>query len=157
MHTFCIQTLVDIGNPGDTRRPFPFTSGTGVLVNDRDTLELVRSQQANLVTLRQLLQLRANIMWETDPERSTTKKIENLFGSFYREGTHNVWGFLWHTEQAGVYNVDGDPVGGLINDFDMVPVNAFCQETVTFPANCFNTTDPKFKNTVFMDLGPLDK
>ena len=157
MHTFCIQTLVDIGNPGDTRRPFPFTSKTGVLVDDRDTLELVRAQQSNFVTLQQLLQLRSNIMWETDPERSTTKKTENLFGSFYREGTHNVWGFLWHTEQAGVYNVDGDPVGGLINDFDMVPVNAFCQETVTFPANCFNTTDPKFKNTVFMDLGPADK
>ena len=157
MNTFCIQTLVDIGNPGDTRRPFPFTSGTGVLVNDRDTLELARSQQANFVTLKQLLQLRSNIVWEIDPERSSTKKTENLFGSFYREGTHNVWGFLWHTEQAGVYNADGDPVGGLINDFDMVPVNAFCQETVTFPANCFNTTDPRFKNTVFMDLGPADK
>ena len=68
-----------------------------------------------------------------------------------------MWAFMWHTEQAGVYNADGDPVGGLTNDFDMVPVNAFCQETVTFPANCFNTTDPKFKNTVFMDLGPVDK
>jgi len=157
MNTFCIQTLVDIGNPGDTRRPFPFTSGTGVLVNDRDTLELVRSQQANFVTLQQLLQLRANITWEIDPDRSSQKLAEWPFGSFYRDGTHNMWAFMWHTEQAGVYNMDGDPVGGLINDFDMVPVNAFCQETVTFPANCFNTTDPKFKNTVFMDLGPLDK
>ena len=157
MNTFCIQTLVDIGNPGDTRRPFPFTSGTGVLVNDRDTLELVRSQQSNFVTLQQLLQLRSNIVWEIDPEKSSVKLSEWPFGSFYKDGTHNMWAFLWHTEQAGVYNMDGDPVGGLTNDFDMVPVNAFCQETVTFPANCFNTTDPKFKNTVFMDLGPLDK
>ena len=157
MNTFCIQTLVDIGNPGDTRREFPFTSSTGVLVNDRDTLELVRSQQSNFVTLQQLLQLRSNIIWEIDPEKSSVKLSEWPFGSFYREGTHNTWAFMWHTEQAGVYNMDGDPVGGLTNDFDMVPVNAFCQETVTFPANCFNTTDPKFKNTVFMDLGPLDK
>ena len=157
MHTFCIQTLVDIGNPGDTRKSFPFTSGTGVLVNDRDTLELVRSQQANFITLQQLLQLRSNISWEIDPEKSSVKLSEWPFGSFYQDGTHNMWAFLWHTEQAGVYNMDGDPVGGLTNDFDMVPVNAFCQETVTFPANCFNTTDPKFKNTVFMDLGPLDK
>jgi hypothetical protein len=157
MHTFCIQTLVDIGNPGDTRRSFPFTSGTGVLVNDRDTMELVRSQQANFVTLRQLLQLRSNITWEIDPEKIAKPLVGSAFGSFYREGNHNVWAFLWHTEQAGVYSTDGDSVGGLINDFDMVPVNAFCQETVTFPANCFNTTDPKFKNTVFMDLGPKDK
>jgi hypothetical protein len=157
MHTFCIQTLVDIGNPGDTRRPFPFTSDTGVLVNDRDTLELVRSQQANFVTMKQLLQLRSNITWDIEPEKIPNSLTDNSFGSFYREGNHTVWAFVWHTEQAGVYNSDGNSVGGLINDFDMVPVNAFCQETVTFPANCFNTTDPKFKNTLFMDLGPLDK
>jgi hypothetical protein len=157
MHTFCIQTLVDIGNPGDTRRPFPFTSGTGVLVNDRDSLELVRSQQANFVTMKQLLQLRSNITWDMEPEKIANSLTGSAFGSFYRESNHNVWAFVWHTEQSGVYSADGDPVGGLINDFDMVPVNAFCQETVTFPANCFNTTDHKFKNTVFMDMGPADK
>ena len=157
MHTFCIQTLVDIGNPGDTRRAFPFTSGTGVLVNDRDTLELVRAQQSNFVTLQQLLQLRSNITWEIEPEKSSVKLSNSLFGSFYRDGTHNLWAFMWHTEQSGVYSTNNNAVGGLINDFDMVPVNAFCQETVTFPANCFNTTDPKFKNTVFLDCGPTDK
>jgi hypothetical protein len=104
------------------------------------------------------LQLRANITWEIDQlEVLTVKLSEWPFGSFYRDGSHNMWAFAVAHGTGGVYNIDGDPVAGLINDFDMVPVNAFCQETVTFPANCFNTTDPKFKNTVFMDLGPVDK
>ena len=157
MHTFCIQTLVDIGFPGDTRRPFPFTSNTGVLVDNKDTLDLVRAQHNNFVTTQQLLQMRSNITWDIIPERSSQKLADRSFGSFYREGKQNVWAFAWHAEQTDVYNVDGDPVGGLVADFHQVPVNAFCQETVTFPANCFDTTDPKFKNTVFMDLGPVDK
>ena len=157
MHTFCIQTLVDIGHPGDTRRPFPFTSKTGVLVDNRDSLDLVRAQHSNFVTAQQLLQMRANITWESAPERSALKLADRSFGSFYREGQHNVWLFAWHVEQTDVYNIGGDPVAGLVADFHQVPVNAFCQETVTFPANCFNTTDPRFKNTVFLDCGPADK
>ena len=157
MHTFCIQTLVDIGNPGDTRRPFPFTANTGVLVDNRDTLELVRAQHSNFTTMQQLLQIRSNIAWTDLPVRSSERLAEWSFGTFYRENTHNVWVFAWHVEQNDVYSINSDPVAGLIEDFDLVPVNAFCQETVTFPANCFNTTDAQFKNTVFMDLGAVDK
>ena len=157
MHTFCIQTLVDIGDPGDTRRTFPFTANTGVLVDNRDTLELVRAQHSNFTTMQQLLQIRSNIAWTDPPARSAERLAQWSFGTFYREGTHNVWVFAWHVEQNDVYSINRDPVAGLIQDFDLVPVNAFCQETVTFPANCFSTTDPQFKNTVFMDLGPADK
>ena len=157
MHTFCIQTLVDIGNPGDTRRTFPFTANTGVLVQDRDTLELVRAQHSNFTTMQQLLQIRSNIAWSDLPARSAERLADWSFGTFYRENTHNVWVFAWHVEQNDVYSINNDPVAGLIEDFDLVPVNAFCQETVTFPANCFNTTDTQFKNTVFMDLGAVDK
>ena len=157
MHTFCIQTLVDIGNPGDTRRTFPFTANTGVLVQDRDTLELVRAQHSNFTTMQQLLQIRSNIAWADLPARSSERLADWSFGTFYREGTHMVWVFAWHVEQNDVYSINNDPVAGLIEDFDLVPVNAFCQETVTFPANCFNTTDTQFKNTVFMDLGAVDK
>lgn len=157
MHTFCIQTLVDIGNPGDTRRLFPFTANTGVLVDSRHTLELVRAQHSNFTTMQQLLQIRSNIAWADLPARSAERLADWSFGTFYQEGTHNVWVFAWHVEQDDVYSINSDPVAGLIEDFDLVPVNAFCQETVTFPANCFNTTHAQFKNTVFMDLGAVDK
>lgn len=154
MHTFCIQTLVDVGNPGDTMKTFPFTSATGVLVNDRQTLEVVRSQKANFITLQQVLQLRSNITWELDPERGTLQN--EMVGSFY-EGSQSIWRFVWQVEQADVYTVAGDPIGGLLDDFHQVPINAFLQETVTFPANCFDTKDHKFKNTQFLYLGPTDK
>ena len=127
MHTFCIQTLVDIGNPGDTRRTFPFTANTGVLVDNRDTLELVRAQHSNFTTMQQLLQIRSNIAWSDLPARSAERLADWSFGTFYREGTHNVWVFAWHVEQNDVYSINSDPVAVLIEDFDLVPVNAFCQ------------------------------
>ena len=154
MHTFCIQTLVDIGNPGDTKKSFPFTSGTGVLVNNKNTLDLIRGQYNNFVTTQQLLQMRSNISWELDPMQGTTQKEQ--VGSFY-EGSQSIWRFVWQVEQADVYSVAGNPIGGLLEDFHQVPVNAFLQETVTFPANCFDTMDEKYKNTQFTYLGPADK
>jgi hypothetical protein len=157
MHNFCIITLVDIGNPGNTTLPFPFTSSTGVLVDSKDTLETVRLQKANFVTVQQLIQLRANVDWDHDPVKQSVDLKEFHFGSFYKEGKQNIWSFTWRTEQTGAYSDGDNGVAGLITDFDLIPTHGFLQETVTFPANCFNTQDTKFKNTYFIDIGPTDK
>jgi hypothetical protein len=157
MHTFSIVTLVDIGNPGNVKLPFPFTSKTGVLVDDKETLETVRLQKSNFTTLQQLIQLRANVEWKNEPAKHQVNLKDMEFGSFYREGKHSVWIFAWQIEQTEVYAENGNPVGGLTADFNLIPTHSFLQETVTFPSNCFNTQDPKFKNTYFIDLGPVDK
>lgn len=157
MHNFCIITLVDIGNPGDTSLTFPFKSQTGVLVDGKETLDLVKLQKANFVTTQQLAQLRTNIDWDQNPTKQMLDVNKFHFGSFYKEGRQNVWSFVWRTEQKDSYRDGEDPVAGLTQDFNLIPVHSFLQESVTFPSNCFNTLDPKFKNTYFIDLGPEDK
>lgn len=157
MHNFGIATLIDIGNPGDTQRSFPFTSTTGILVDNKETLETVRLQKANFITVQQLIQLRANIEWDNDPIKQSMDPSKCEFGSFYTEGQQNVWTFTWRTEQTDAYSDGDNKVAGLGADFDLIPTHSFLQESVTFPSNCFNTTDPKFKNTYFIDLGSEDK
>lgn len=157
MHNFGIITLIDIGNPGNIKLPFPFTSKTGVLVDGKQTLETVRLQKANFVTVQQLIQLRANIEWDNDPVKQSIDMKDFHFGSFYKEGKQNVWSFTWRTEQTDAYRDGDNTVAGLIGDFDLIPTHGFLQETVTFPSNCFNTSDTKFKNTYFIDLGAMDK
>jgi len=143
MHTYCITTLVDITENGVLRNQFPFTTKSGELVHDAATLSMARNQQANFTTLLQLLQMRSNITWEATPSREIDSVANRRFGSVF-EGRHTIWEFVWHVEPQGVYEHDGDPVGGLIEDFDQIPIINFCKETAAFPKNVFNTQDPRY-------------
>jgi len=48
-------------------------------------------------------------------------------------------------------------VGGLVEDFDNIPIVNFCKETAAFPKNVFNTQDSKYINTYFNLTADLDK
>ena len=156
MYKYCIQTLVDISDPGELNKQFPFTTKGGDLVQDKETLSLAKYQKSNFTTLIQLLQMRGNIIYSEGPLRMTTPVDKWKLGNFY-SGNQLMWFFTWMVEQSDTYEQDTDPVGSLITDFDSVPVNAFCKESVTFPANAFLTTDHKFKNTQFTYLGVENK
>lgn len=151
MHTYSITTLVDITENGVLRSQFPFKTKSGELVHDAATLAIARNQQSNFTTLIQLLQMRSNITWEHTPK----KQIDNVdnwrFGSVF-EGRHAIWQFEWQVEQSEVYAFDGDAVGGLIEDFDQIPIINFCKETAAFPRNVFNTQDPRYINTYFTKI-----
>jgi len=151
MHTYCITTLVDITENGVLRSQFPFKTKSGELVHDAATLAIARNQQANFTTLLQLLQMRSNIDWESTPKKQTDNVVNWRFGSVF-EGRHTIWQFEWQVEQSEVYSFDGDPVGGLIEDFDQIPIINFCKETAAFPKNVFNTQDPRYINTYFTKI-----
>ena len=156
MHKYCIQTLVDISDPGELNKQFPFTSKSGDLIQDKETLALAKNQKSNFTTLIQLLQMRGNIIYSEGPIRSPEIVDKWKMGNFYT-GKQNMWFFTWMVEQPDTYREDTDPIGALLQDFDAVPVNAFCKESVTFPANAFLTQDYKFKNTQFTYLGVENK
>ena len=156
MHTFAIHTLVDITENGVLKSEFPFTTKSGELVHDRDSLITARNQQANFTTLLQLLQIRGNITWEQPPAKMHENIANWRFGTAY-EGRHMIWTFLWQTEQMDVYAFDANRVGKLIEDFDQVPVVNFCKETATFPASAFITQDPTTINTYFIHMAEMDK
>jgi hypothetical protein len=151
MHTYSITTLVDITENGVLRNQFPFTTKSGELVHDGATLTMARNQQSNFTTLIQLLQMRSNITWEATAKKLTDNIANWRFGSVF-EGRHAIWQFEWQVEQDGVYEFDGDVVGGLIEDFDQIPIINFCKETAAFPRNVFNTQDPRYINTYFTKI-----
>jgi len=156
MHTFALHTLVDITENGVLKAEFPFTTKSGELVHDRDSLITARNQQANFTTLLQLLQIRGNITWEQPPIRTHENIANWRFGSAY-QGRHMIWTFLWQTEQLDVYALNNDRTGQLIEDFDQIPVVNFCKETATFPASAFITQDPMTINTYFTYIADADK
>ena len=151
MHTYSITTLVDITENGVLRNQFPFKTKSGELVHDGATLAIARNQQANFTTLLQLLQMRSNIDWESTPKKQMDNIVNWRFGSVF-EGRHTIWQFEWQVEQSEVYAFDSDPVGGLIEDFDQIPIINFCKETAAFPRNVFNTQDPHYINTYFTKI-----
>ena len=87
MHTYRITTLVDITENGVLRSQFPFTTKSGELVHDGDTLTIARNQQANFTTLLQLLQMRSNIIWEATPRR-VTEPVANWLNAAIAASTY---------------------------------------------------------------------
>jgi hypothetical protein len=142
---------VDITENGVLRNQFPFKTKSGELVHDGATLAIARNQQSNFTTLIQLLQMRSNISWEDTPVKQTDNITNWRFGSVF-EGRHAMWQFEWQVEQSEVYAFDSDPVGGLIEDFNQIPIINFCKETAAFPRNVFNTQDPHYINTYFTKI-----
>ena len=171
MHEYRLHTLVDITLNGNLKKTFPFTSTSGDVIHDKQSLAMARDQNSNFNTMLQLLQMRGNITWEQPPEKIEMPNLGNHgFGSYY-EGQHTIWNFQFFTEQAGVYGDVVDPTQGLVDDFGLVPIMAECRNTANFPVQTFITkelqgTDSQkvigalaggIINTYFSYAGPIDK
>ena len=55
------------------------------------------------------------------------------------------WHFQFFTEQSDVYGDVTNPIGQLLDDFNLVPIVNFCKETANFPIATFitkNLTQP---------------
>lgn len=131
MQVIEIQTLVDI------------TDSKVIRPNQGTVLE--QGQYKNFVTLKQCLELRANIQYETSPTLET-KDIKDLgFGSKYK-GKHAIWTFRFTPERSGAYESNGDWIGTLFSDLDQIPVIKKLNETINIDKAVFDINDPVFKN-----------
>ena len=160
MYEFRVHTLVDITENGVLSKPFPFKTPSGEVVHDRQTLAIARNQNNNFNTMLQLLQIRGNITWENPPKKIHDNIINTKFGTAYADKStkQTSWHFQFFTEQTDVYGDEStNNVGQLVDDFDLVPVLAFCKETVTFPSNTFITQDDQTINTYFSYEGFQNK
>lgn len=156
MYEFRVHTLVDISDNGSLQKQFPFKTNSGEVVHDKETLRLARNQNSNFNTMLQLLQIRGNVVWENPPMKIHDVLGNKKFGSAY-EGKHFSWHFTFFTEQNDVYGEGTQPVGQLIDDFNLVPIINFCKETATFPTSTFLTLDPGTINTYFTYAGEYNK
>lgn len=133
MQVIEIQTLVDVTDT-KVNRPKP-------------GLQTEHDQFRNFTTLRQCLEIRANIMFDTAPTVEN-KDIKDMgFGSKYK-GKHQIWTFRFTPERSGAYTEGSNELGALIEDIQNVPVIQKLTETINMDKAIFELKDPLTKNTL---------
>jgi len=99
-----LYTLVDITHTGQYR--------------NEPGKEDDRWREQNFNTVLQTLGIRANIQYFQKP--IVTEVVGNLVG-FDTNEVIRLWRFDFRTEQENLYEINGDPVGYLKQDFNLVP------------------------------------
>jgi hypothetical protein len=137
MQKFTLYSLVDI-------------TETKVFRNSPNVLPEARKQQQNFDTTMQILGLRANIYYDSPPQKLEDADVsEYNFGTALSKDVHTVWKFDFEVEYDGAFEVDSNPVGGMLQDFDLIPIITNLDETAKINNNVFLTADKKYKNISF--------
>ncbi len=133
MQVIEIQTLVDVTDT-KVNRPKP-------------GLQTQHDQFRNFTTLRQCVEIRSNIIFDTSPTVETVDVKDLGFGSKYK-GKHQVWTFRFTPERTGPYAEGYNELGALIEDIQNVPVIQKLTETINMDKAIFELKDPLTKNTI---------
>ncbi len=126
-----LYTTVDITNTGQ-HRPEPGK-------------EAARWKEQNFQTVIQTLGIRANLATYTKPEML---EMRGSLVGFNTDEIIHVWRFDFETERDFLFDIDDNPVGFMINDFDMVPFISGLDESMKQNYDVF-VTDGASKNIVF--------
>ena len=129
--SYQIYTTVDITNTGQYRA--------------EPGRELARQQEQNFQTILQVLGIRANIVFKSKP---SMMKVNGSIIGFNTTGIINVWMFEFDTEQEFLYQLNDDPIGYLIQDFDGVPYINGLEESMEQNYSVFVTEGPA-RNIIF--------
>lgn len=135
---FSGYSLVDITATGMTRS------------SDNDDLK--RNQQRNWETVIQCMGLRVQPQMIQDPIVIETNLKSFKFGDFY-EGHHKIWQWMWAIEREGSYDMSNKKMGGLLADFEQVPIIVGLEETARFMLPIFYPHGT-IKNIYFEQINP---
>ena len=138
MQVIEIQTLVDIT---DTKVARP-----------KQGSQIEHDQHRNFTTLKQCVEIRSIITYDTAPQMEV-KDVKGLgFGSEFK-GKHAVWTFRFVPDRTGVYvSDDGNVIGCLNEDVHGVPVIQKLTETINIVKPIFELKDSATKNTIIKAL-----
>lgn len=128
-----IQTLIDITNTN--------------VIRLRPGLQLEHDQYRNFTTLKQCLELRSNILYETDPQLETRDVRDIGFGSKFK-GKQKIWTFKFSPEREGAYSSNYDPIATLADDIHGVPIIQKLHESINIDKAIFDLRDPATRNTI---------
>jgi hypothetical protein len=118
-----LYTLVDITNTGQYR------SESGK--------EHARWKEQNFQTVLQTIGIRANINFSSKPE---VVEVKGRLVGFNTDEVIRVWRFDFNTERENLFETEGDPVGYLKADFDLVPYIKGLDELMEQQYAVFSTT-----------------
>ena len=139
LYFFQGYSLVDITATGVTRS------------TDDDAID--RNQQRNWETLLQCIGLRTQPHFIQEPVHSDFSDITIAeFGDLY-QGPQRIWIWSWAVEQAGIYDLNNDPLSGLQQDFEQVPIVTGLTETARFMLPIFYPYGT-IKNIYFKQVFP---
>lgn len=110
--------------------------------------ENLQWKEQNFNTILQTLGLRANIMFDSSPMLIYARG--SLFG-FNTDDVIPIWRFDFSTIYESVYEKDNNPIGLLLEDFELVPFISGLDEPMTQNYDVFVTTGPS-KNIVFFQM-----
>lgn len=133
MQVIEIQTLVDIT---DTKVNRP-----------RPGMQIEHDQFRNFTTLKQCVEIRSNIIYESSPTVETRDIKDMGFGSQFK-GKHQVWTFRFTPERSGVYVEGNKEIGALVDDVHGVPVIQKLKESINMDTAIFELKDSVTKNTI---------
>jgi hypothetical protein len=133
MQVIEIKTLVDIT---DTKVNRP-----------RQGLQLEHDQYRNFTTLKQCLEIRSNIVFDTEPSVETLDVKDMGFGSNFK-GKHQIWTFRFSPERAGAYTEGNNEIAAVVEDVHSVPVIQNLKETINIDKAIFDLKDLATKNTI---------
>jgi hypothetical protein len=137
MQVIEIQTLIDITDSG--------------MIRPSQGNQVEQGQFRNFTTLKQCLELRSNIIYETSASVETRDVKEMGFGSKYK-GKHTIWTFRFTPERSGAYEKNGHEVGCLYEDLHEVPIIKKLKETINIDKAVFDVTDSSSKNIIIKAL-----
>jgi hypothetical protein len=126
-------------------------TATGVTRGDNNSQE--RNQQRNWETVLQCIGLRTQPQYVQDPVQATFTDIAIAeFGDFYT-GEQRIWFWQWAIEGDGVYDLNGQELAGLQQDFEQVPIVTGLTETARFMLPIFYPYGT-IKNIYFKQIIP---
>jgi hypothetical protein len=120
-----LYTLVDITHTGQYR--------------NEPGKENHRWKEQNFQTVLQILGIRANISFKSNPV--VTEVRGNIVG-FDTDEIIRVWRFDFSTDRDFMYEIDGDPISALVEDFHLVPYINGLDEQMEQKYAVFNTHNP---------------
>jgi hypothetical protein len=140
---FTIVTLIDITKTNGT---YQYPQG---FENTRSYVNLIRNQRRNLNSFMQVIALRAQPIYITDPKQYYDQALTKFgFGSNYETAT--IWSFNFGVEHKGIYELNHRPFGGLLDDLHNVPIITGLLETVHIDLTVIDTHNSKTKNTIIL-------
>jgi hypothetical protein len=132
-----IKTLIDITDTKVIR----ISQGT----------QLQHDQCRNFTTLKQCVEIRSIISYDTSPTMEVVDVKDMGFGSKHK-GKQAVWTWRFSPDRTGVYTDNVTEVGGLIEDVNGVPVIQKLTETINIDKAIFELKDSSAKNTIIKAL-----
>jgi len=138
---FTFVTLIDITKTDVVRH-----YNKGMPEADYD---IKRNQHRNYQTMLQVIGLRVQAVYLTDPIKHVDQSLAKLnFGSDFKK--ESVWSFSFGIEQEDIFKTSNSAFGLLLDDIHNVPIVLGLEETATIQPPMLDAFSDSIRNTIIL-------